>query len=69
VVAGFDPTFIDAHLAAAQDSIDVALRHAFEMTREKIVNALARVLIADYQERCLVGSGDGNAVHVLIFVA
>ena len=39
--SGFDAAAVDPHLAAAQDPVDMALRHAFEYADQEIVDALA----------------------------
>src|SRR5262245_52018933 len=43
-----DTPAVDAHFAAAQDAVDVALRYAFELARQVVVDALAGRVRADF---------------------
>ena len=45
-VLGPDPAAVHPHFAAAQDAVDVALRHAFQQPRQVVVDALARAFFA-----------------------
>jgi hypothetical protein len=47
-VFGVDALAIDAHLALAQQPVDAATRHGFEMSHQKIVDALSGLLVADF---------------------
>ena len=57
---GVDPALVDAHLATADDAIDMGFGHAFELAYQKVVEALARRVFVDlHQARCGSGSGGG----------
>ena len=56
---GVDPARVHAHLAAAQDAVDVALGNALEVGEQEIVDALAGAALVDLDiaHRALGGGG------------
>jgi hypothetical protein len=48
-VLGLHAAAVDPHLAAAQDPVDMAFRHALETAQQEIVDALRRRFFADFQ--------------------
>ena len=56
-VFGINPTFIHAHLAGAQDAVDMALGHALGQAHQEIVDALPFGVFTDFH------IGDGFAIE------
>jgi hypothetical protein len=46
-ILGGNASLVDPNLAAAQDAIDMALRHAFGDAHQEVVDALALGVLAD----------------------
>jgi hypothetical protein len=45
--SAWNPALVDPNLAAAQDAVDMALRHALGDAQQEVVDALAFGLLAD----------------------